>query len=255
MTGDPRSAHSQSDPRLPVPPLTLPHERKGLHRFRIGAGLGLAAAVVAILLPFALLWLANYNPGGLFTFDSTLLRYTNWLLIAGALLFLLSLMMYRWGFSALRKIDPRLNVAVALCWIGSIGFFLVVIIASYFLGSIDSLTACIHGQPTSALSCLNSQSPLGAATAVIGFWLGWVGSVGVVLGLLIAGGRFASGLLVSGGVLYLLLLLVLVLPFAGMLTNIPGLDYIFFLAPLFGLLGPIFVLGGARRTESSLASA
>lgn len=235
------------------PPI-IPHERKGLHRFRIGAWAGLIGAVAAIVLPFTLFWFAAHNPGGIFTFDSTLLQYTNWLLIAGALLFLLSLMMYRSGFSALRKADPRFNVAIALCWVGSIGFLLVILVASYFLGSLGSITACIHGQPTSALSCLNSQSPLGAATAVIGFWLGWVGSLGVVLGLLLGGGRISSGLLILGGVLYVLLLVVLVLPFAGLLTRVPGLEYILVLAPLFAILAPLFVLGGAHRAEVALTA-
>jgi hypothetical protein len=227
------------------------HEEKGLHRFRMGAWAGFAGAVVAIALPVAFLWLAAYNPGGIFTFDSNILQYTNWFLIAGALLFLLSLMMYRWGFSALRKEDSRFGVAIALCWVGSIGFILVIVVASYFLGSLGSITACIHGQPTQALSCLNSQSPLGAATVVIGFWLGWIGSVGVVVGLFIGGGRIPSALLIAGGVLYLLLLVVLVLPFASMLTHVPGMQYAIILAPLFGIIAPLFVLGGAQRGRSN----
>ncbi|NNN16883.1 MAG: hypothetical protein HKL79_00745 [Thermoplasmata archaeon] len=231
------------------------HEQKGLGRFRMGAWAGFVGAVAAIGLPFAFLWLAAYNPGGIFTFDSTLLQYTNWLLIAGALMFLVSLMMYRWGFSALRKEDSRFNVAIALCWIGSIGFILIIVVASYFLGSLDSIAGCIRGQPTQALSCLNSQSPLGAATVVVGFWLGWLGSVGIVIGLFIGGGRIPSVLLTVGGVLYLLLLLVLVLPFASLLTHVPGLSYIAILAPLFGILAPLFVLGGARRSVPSAASA
>lgn len=220
----------------------------------MGAGAGLLGAVTAIVVPFALLWLAAYNPGGFFAFDSTLLQYTNWLVIAGALLFLLSLMLYRWGFSALRKADSRFNVAIALCWVGSIGFFLVVVVALYFQGSLGSISACIHGQPTSALSCLNSLSPLGAATAAIGFWLGWIGSIGVVVGLLLGGGRIASVLLSIGGVLYVLLLVVLVLPFASQLTHVPGLRYVIVLAPLFSLLAPLFVLGGANRAEERIGT-
>ncbi|MFZ0700122.1 MAG: hypothetical protein WAN74_08055 [Thermoplasmata archaeon] len=235
------------------PPVLL-HEEKGLHRFRIGAWAGLIGVVLAIVLPLALLWLAAHGPAGVFTLDSTLLQYTNWLVIAGALLFLLSLMMYRWGFSALRKADSRFNVAIALCWIGSIGFILVVVIASYFQGSLGSISACIHGQPTSILSCLNKLSPLGAATAAIGFWLGWIGSLGVVIGLVLGGGRISSVLLTVGGVLYTLLLVVLVLPFASQLTHIPGLEYIVVLAPLFGILAPIFVLGGAHRAEETMAT-
>jgi len=231
------------------------HEQKGLRRFRMGAWAGVVGALAAIALPSAFLWLAAYNPGGIFSFDFTFLQYTNWLLIAGALLFLLSLTMYRSGFSALRKEDSRFNVAIALCWVGSIGFILVIAVASYFLGSLDPITACIRGQPTQALSCLNSQSPLGAATAVIGFWLGWVGSVGVVLGLFIGGDRIPSALLIVGGILYLLLLVVLVLPFASMLTHVPGLRYIVILAPLFGILAPLFVLGGAHRSDPSAAPA
>ncbi len=252
MTGSPGATASAPEP---YDDSLNRHEQKGLHRFRMGAWAGFVGAVAAIALPAAFLWLAAYNPGGLLPFDSTFLQYTNWLLIAGALLFLLSLMMYRWGFSALRKEDPRFDVAIALCWVGSIGFILVIVGASYFLGSLDSITACIRGQPTQALSCLNSQSPLGAATAVIGFWLGWAGSVGVVIGLFIGGGRIPSALLIVGGVLYLLLLVILVLPFAGLLTHVPGLQYIVILAPLFGILAPLFVLGGAHRSGPPAAPA
>jgi len=240
-------------PRTAPPPASLPpYEERGLHRFRIGAGFGLAAGFVTIVVPFVFLGLAAYNPGGIFTFNPTLLQYANWFVIAGALLFILSLMMYRWGFSALRTLDPRFNAAVILCWIGSVGFLLVLVIASYFLGSMNSVIACVHGQPTLALSCLNSLSPLGAATAVIGFWLAWIGSLGLVAGLLLGGARLPSGLFIAGGILYALFLVVLIVPFASMLTQVPAVQYVLVLAPFFVILAPAFVLGGARRADSAV---
>ncbi len=109
------------------------------------------------------------------------------------------------------------------------------------------MIACVRGQPTLALSCLNSLSPLGAATAVIGFWLAWIGSLGLVVGLLLGGARLPSGVLLAGGTLYALFLVVLIVPFASLLTSVPGVPYVLVLAPLLVVLAPAFVLGGARR--------
>src|SRR5208282_5319783 len=112
-------------------------DRTGLFRIATGAGVGLAAAFL----------------------DATAL-----LILAGALLFLVSLFFYRRGFALLRKVDPRFTVASILCLIGTLGFILVLIAAVVIVGSASSLLSCISGQPTHALTCLRSGQPLGAYT-------------------------------------------------------------------------------------------
>lgn len=219
----------------------------GARRLALGAGLGLAAAILTIVLPLVFLYVATYNPGGFFSLGTTLFSTLSVLVLAGAILFLLSLFVYRRGFALLRTLDPRFRVASVLCLIGSIGFLLIVVLAAFVLGSTSSLSSCLHGSPSHALSCLRSNEPVGAYSGLLGFWLTWLGGVGIVLGLFSAGHRFTQGLLSGGAVLYLLLLLVLVGPFLALLISVPGSQYILLVAPLLAILAPALALSGASR--------
>ena len=96
------------------------------------------------------------------------------------------------------------------------------------------------------MSCLKSGEPLGAYTAVAGFWLGWLGGVGIVVGLSSAGHRFARGSLYGAALVYTLLLLVLVGPFLALVYTVPDQQYLLLLIPLLALLGPILTLAGSR---------
>lgn len=219
----------------------------GLGRLGTGAGVGLAGGIVGVVLPIVFLWLAAHNPGGFFTDDTTLVDTTGFFVLAGAILLLISLFMYRRGFAALRKADGRFTAASILCIIGSIGFLLLLIAAAVLVGTSSSLISCLHESPSHALSCVESGQPFGAYTALIGFWLGWLGGLGIVLGLAIAGGRFHVGAVSGGAALYALLLVVLIGPFLNLLVSIPGVDYLLLIAPVFIVLAPGLVLGGTRR--------
>ncbi len=201
------------------------------------------------------LWLALYSPNGFFALVPTLLQTLSLLVLVGAILFLLSLFAYRLGFATLRKVDPRFSVASVLCLIGTLGFLLVVVAAAVLLGSTSSLLQCLHGQPSHALSCLKSGEPLGAYTAVAGFWLGWLGGVGIVVGLSSAGHRFARGSLYGAALVYTLLLLVLVGPFLALVYTVPDQQYLLLLIPLLALLGPILTLGGSRVPPATVRRA
>jgi hypothetical protein len=217
---------------------------KGARRIAVGAGLGLGAALASTVLPVAFVLLATYNPGGFFTFGSTLVDTISILLIAGGILFLLSLFVYRRGFASLRSVDRRFVVASVLCIIGSIGFILVLVAAALLLNDSSSLTGCIKGKPSALLTCLRSGSALGAYTGLAGFWLGWLGGVGVVVGLSAAAHRFARGAIAGGAALYALLLVVLIGPFLSLVFTIPHAEYLLLLVPIFALLGPAFVWAG-----------
>jgi hypothetical protein len=230
-------------------------DTKGSGRLAIGASLGIVAALLTLVVPSVFLWLALYAPGGFFSFGTTLVQTLSILVLVGAILFLLSLFAYRLAFAVLRKVDPRFTVASILCLIGSLGFLLLVVAAAVLLGSTSSLVQCIHGAPSHALTCLKSSQPIGAYTALVGFWLGWLGGIGIVIGLSSAGHRFARGTLYGGAALYALLLLVLIGPFLSLVYPVPGGEYLLLVAPVLALLAPALVLAGSRAAPATVRRA
>jgi hypothetical protein len=235
-------------PTSAAPALSREEEVKGFRRLGTGAGVGLAGGIVGVVLPIVFLWLSAHNPGGFFTYDTTFVDTTGFFVLAGAVLLLVSLFVYRRSFAALRKVDGRFVAASVLCIIGSLGFLLILVCAALLVGSSNSLIQCLHQSPSGALSCIRSGQPLGADTGLVGFWLGWLGGVGIVIGLSTAGRRYQNGTISGGAALYAILLLVLIGPFVGLLTPLPGIYYLLLAAPLFIVLAPGLVLGGARRT-------
>jgi len=233
----------------PAPP-SVPRSKQdetGLFRIATGAGIGFGAAILAVVIPISFLLIASYDPGGFLTLhQSTFVSATGILILAGAILFLLSLFVYRRGFALLRRVDGRFTVASILCLIGSVGFLLLLIAVIVILGSSSSLLSCINGHPTHALTCLRSGEPLGAYTGLVGFWLGWLGGVGIVLGLSAASSRFKTGEIGLGATFYVILLLILVGPFVVLVVSFPGVEYLLVLAPILSLLAPFFVYRGAR---------
>ncbi|MGA8709714.1 MAG: hypothetical protein ACLP8Y_08195 [Thermoplasmata archaeon] len=229
---------------------TIPHSEQdttGLFRIATGAGVGLAAALLAIVIPVGFLLVASYEPGGFLSLHQTaFLDAIGLLILAGALLFLFSLLIYRNAFAHLRKVDRRFIVASVLCLIGTLGFILLLVAAVVVVGSSSSLLSCINNQPTHALTCLRSGQPLGAYTGLIGFWLGWVGGVGIVLGLSAGSSRFKNREIGLGAGLYAILLLALIGPFIALIVSYPGVEFILLLVPLLSLLAPFFVFRGAR---------
>jgi Protein of unknown function (DUF973) len=230
-------------------------EIKGMGRLGTGAGVGLAGGILGIVLPIVFLWLTTHNPGGFFSYDTMLVETTGFLVIVGAVLLLVSLFLYRRGFAVLRKVDGRFAAASALCIIGSLGFLLLLVSAAVLLGSSSSLIQCLHDSPSGALACIRSGQPLGADTGLVGFWLGWLGGVGIVAGLSLAGRRYQDGAVSGGAALYAILLLVVIGPFLALLTPLPGIDYLLLVVPAFIVLAPGLVLGGARRTLARAAAA
>ncbi|MFZ3355470.1 MAG: hypothetical protein WA549_01770 [Thermoplasmata archaeon] len=227
--------------------LILKEDQRGVRRLGAGAGLGLAAAIALFVLPVTFLWLSTYEPGGFFTYGNALIDVISIALLAGALLFLVSLFEYRRAFLALRKVSPGFRVASILCLIGSIGFLLIVVVAAIVLGSASSMVSCLRGQPGHIYSCLKSTEPIGASVALIGFWLGWIGAVGIVAGLILSAGRYAQPALSGGGALYTILLLVLVGPFIFLFAPFEGAQYLLLVVPVLALLAPAFVLAGTVR--------
>jgi hypothetical protein len=240
-------------PNAPIAP--RPEDATGAARLEAGATIGLAAALATLVLPSIFLALAVFAPGGFFTFGGTFLNVLALLLLAGAILFLLSLLVYRLAFATLRRVDPRFSVASVLCLIGSLGFLLLIISVALLFGGTGSLLSCLHGRPTQALGCLRNGEPLGAYTGLAGFWLGWLGGLGIVVGLGSAGARFRRGAIAVGAALYALLLLVLVGPFLAEVYTIPGQQYLLVLLPVLAVLAPALVLAGTRAPLTTIRPA
>ena len=226
-------------------------DQKGLFRIATGAGIGLAAALLTVVFPMGFLLAAAYAPSGFLSLHQTaFIDAIGLLILAGALLFLFSLFIYRRGFAHLRKVDPRFSVASILCLIGSIGFLLILVAAIAIVGGASSFLSCMNGQPTHALSCLRSGNPLGAYTGLVGFWLGWLGGVGIVLGLSAGSSRFRTREIGVGAALYAVLLLLLVGPFVSLVVSFPGAEVFLILVPFLAVLAPFFVFRGTGRVPA-----
>jgi hypothetical protein len=221
-------------------------DQKGVRRLDLGAALGLVGALVAIVIPISFVLLATYNPGGFFKFVGQLVEVTSLLVLAGAILLLLSLFVYRRSFAALRKVDDRFLLASILCIIGTIGFLLLVVAGAVAAGNSSSIVACTQGKPSQILSCLKSGQPLGAYTAIAGFEFVLVGIFGLILGLWSAGSRFHRRGYTAGAGLYGILLLVAIGPFIALLTPVPGIEYVVFLLPAVAVAAPALVLLASR---------
>jgi len=229
---------------ISVTPTT--QEKDGLYRIATGAAVGLAAAILTIVVPIAFLLVASYAPGGFLSLNQgAYIEATALLILAGALLFLFCLFLYRRGFAQLRKVDSRFTAASILCLVGSIGFLLLLVAAILIVGSANSLLSCTSGHPTHALTCLRSGNPLGAYTGLAGFWLGWVGGVGIVLGLSASSSRFHDRSMAVGAALYAVLLLALVGPFVSLVVSFPGVEYLLLVVPIVCLAAPWFVYRGS----------
>ncbi len=220
------------------------NDRKGAFRLGLGSYFGLFAAVLAVVLPSAAIFATAYNPGGFFSFAPTLLETSSVLVLVGAALFILALFLYRRAFSALRKVDSEFALASFLCLLGSVGLVLILVAAAVVTGTASSLVTCIKGQPSHALSCLESSQPFGAYTAVIGFVLAWLGGLGVVFGLWIAGSRFRSPAITLGSMVYLFFLFVLLLPLVEFAFPFPGSQYLLVIVPVLSVAAPLLVLVG-----------
>ena len=212
---------------------------------------GLAGGIVGLVLPVSVNLFAFYRLPGLDPGGTTLIALTSILVLAGAILLAVSLICYRLGFGALRRFDRWFLAATFLCTVGTIGLLMIVVSTAIALGSTPALDQCIQGAPTHALSCLKSVQPLTAYSAVAGFWMAWVGGLGIVVGLALGGIRYREVWILGASATYGLLLLVLIDPFVALLFPIGGWQYPLLTVPILALCAPILVYGGGRRARRS----
>ena len=221
-------------------------EVRGADRLGAGAALGLVAGIVAVAVPLLALYLAAYAPEVRLTLAAPLWQAEGVLVLIGSVLFVVSLLLYRRGFVALRRVEGEFALASVLCLVGSAGFLLLLVATLAVLGHTSEIVACVQGQPTHALSCLGSAEPFGAYTGVVGFVLGWVGGVGLVVGLLFAGHRFREPAVRAGAFAYLGLLVVVLAPTIALARPYAGVGLLLLAIPVLTVAAPLMVLAGIR---------
>jgi hypothetical protein len=220
---------------------------KGLHRIGTGSTIGLAAGIAGLVLPVTLILLATYSPGTPFLRGTELIQVTAIMALAGAILFAIALLVYRLGFAALRHFDRRFWTASILCMLGTVGVLLIVAAIALAFASSDAMANCIQGAPTHALACLKTAAPLASYSGLVGFWLLWLGGLGIVVGIGLAAVRYGEGWFYGGAALYALLLLGLIAPALGLLFPIGALTYPLLAAPVLALLAPAVIFEGSNR--------
>jgi hypothetical protein len=224
------------------------HESQALWRFAAGSTVGLAAGVTGLVLPAALILLASYSPGTIYLTGTQLVEATAILALAGALLFAISLWIYRLGFSMLQRSDRRFIVASILAWVGTVGVLLVVVAIGIAFVSSGTMSGCIQSAPTNALACLRAAAPLASYSGAVGFWLVWLGGLGVVFGIGLAGTRYRQPWFYGGAGIYSLLLLGLIAPALSLVFPIDPPAFLLLATPALAALGPAAIFHGARRS-------
>jgi hypothetical protein len=220
---------------------------QGLRHIETGSWVGLGAGTAALALPVAVVLLATYRPETPFLRGAQLIDVTAVFALIGAILFAVSLYVYQIGFSALRPFDRRFWAASILSLCGTAGAILVIVTIALALYSSSAIADCIQGAPTQALVCLHTAAPIASYSGAVGFWLVWLGGLGIVVGVGLAGTRYREPWLFGGATLYGFLLLGLLAPAVGLLFPLGSLTYPILAAPVFGLVAPALIFEGSNR--------
>jgi hypothetical protein len=220
---------------------------KGLRRVSIGSAFGLAAGVFGLGLPVALILLASWMPGTSFLTGSQLIEATAGLALIGAALFAVSLTIFQFGFKTLREVDRRFWTASILCAVGTVGVLLLLVPIALAFASSNAIADCVQGAPSHTLACLGSVAPLASYWAIAAFWCAWLGGLGIIVGISLAGRLYRQDWLYAGAALYSLLLLGLLSPAIGLLLPIYALSYPLLAAPLLVMVAPALIFPGCGR--------
>lgn len=239
---------------MPDAPTPADFDRRGVRWLSLGGGLGCASGIAILLLPSVFLWVATYAPAGVLTVGPHLVTIDSVLVLAGALLLVLSLFLYRRAYATLRKSDPRFRVPWALSLVGTLGVLFVLATSVIVLTYSNSIPTCLGSNGVPSFSCLEAHAPWAITSGLIGFWLTWLGGVGIVVGLVLAGRRFRTGLFSAGGALYALLLIGLLGPLLAVLRPFPDSADLLLGVSFLAVIAPALVLAAAGRAKPSAAT-
>jgi len=213
----------------------------------VGAVLGIAAGVLLGVLPSLLFTVLYSGSTGSLPLGASLFQTTGLLVIAGALLFLLSFSFYRGGFARWRHADPRFDWPVGLCLVGSIGAIAVVGAGIAIYSSPSAIESCLHGRPSGWSSCLFGLSPWAALATSVGIVGGALGGIGLVSGFALLAQRVRSAAFAGAAGVYALLWVLGAASLIGHLVALAALNLLLAGLPWVALLAPFLVLAGATR--------
>lgn len=227
---------------------TSTEEAKASALLRRGSLAAIGGSLLALGAPSALVLLASSRQAGLSAASRNVLETESLLVVAGAVLLLLALVLYRLAFVRLKHVDRRLRSVSHLCLVGSAGAIALIAAGAVVAEGSSAITGCLAGHAAHALSCLRSEDPSFGYLSVVGFWLLWLGAAGVAAGLVLAGRHFGRRSLTAGGVVYAVLVAAVVAPFATLLAPIPASGYALGGAPVAAVVAAALVFVGARST-------
>jgi len=211
-----------------------------------GSLAAIAGSVVALGGPVALLALTGVRWAGLSRSSSSTYTAEGLLVVAGAVLLLIALLLYRRAFVHLKHVDPRLKPVALLCLVGSAGAIVLVVVGAIVASGPAGLAGCLGGHPTHLLGCLRSKDPTAGYLSVVGFWLLWAGAAGLAAGLIVSGRHFGRPAMTAGGIVYAVLAAELVEPFAALVVPLALTAYAVGAAPVAAVTGATLVYLGAR---------
>ena len=147
--------------------------------------------------------------------------------VVGALISLISIVLYLVSFNAFRKVGPGFGGPVALLVIGLLGLLLLVVGFALILNDFFQAVSCSASGASS--SCLDYSQLEGAVLAVFGgLFLSFLGWIGLVIGLYRVGKRYNSTVTKIGGILTII--------------------------PIVGLIAPVLVVIGTHQILGRLRS-
>ena len=204
-------------------------EVSGVGRVKWGAllgilGLALAIGGIMIVIFDVGLGITNTNDAGYVSLLHTILLAVT-LVVIGVLLGLFSFILYTAGFAALRRADRRFRTPMVLCVIGLVGLALIAGFVVSYAGAINSAIAC----PSSNSTCQNNATSIAHGVVALGYvggLLGFIGLIGLIVGLYRFGSRYSNSIAKVGAILYII--------------------------PFLSVIAPILVLIGAVQVQKKL---
>ena len=228
-------------------PTTTPRQGQGggLRRIRDGALVGFVAGAIGLALPLTLIVVASDGAAERLVTSRELVQLAALMTLISAVLFAVSLLLYRAGFARLRVSNRPVWLSTILCGFGTVGVILLVLPTIIALTGSDALLTCIQAAPSGAIRCLGTVAPVVGFEATIAGWLLWAGGLGIVVGLSLSSVQFRDHWLALGAALYAVILLVLVGPLVGPIAHFGGSEYGLLGLPVLALIAPLSILMGA----------
>lgn len=194
-------------------------ELEGIERVRWGALVGVLGIALGLLAPIVLLFAVGIGlslfsaASGSLSVAIATLELIFLLPLVGALLLFVSFVLYVGGFAKLRRADYTFSVPMGVSVVGIIGFLLLMLGFGLLVGEIFQVASC-GGPGVATSSCVTLSADAGtfAIAVLVGLLLGFVGWVGLILGLYRVGKRYSSGITKAGAILYIVPLVDIVAP-------------------------------------------